>query len=123
MPGVRLPAGCAVSSLNSRPAPLAPGQVTKVPRAAGAVLLAPLVGRLMDWLQQRLGLKTRRAVRQRCGRPWMQARKCRRRLAAEQAAVGSSGAPCCLLQVFGVFVAGCVALALALFGATVLAWA
>lgn len=66
--------------------PFIPPQVTKVPRAAGAVLLAPLVERLIGRLQQRLGLASRRAV-------------------------------------FGVFVAGCIALALAVFGATVLAWA
>jgi hypothetical protein len=39
-------------------------QVTKVFRYAGAVLLAPVAARLLDWTQARLGLQTRgRAVK------------------------------------------------------------
>ncbi|PSC71015.1 TY4B-J: Transposon Ty4-J Gag-Pol poly [Micractinium conductrix] len=60
-------------------------QVTKLPRAAAAVLLAPLVDRGMAWLQRVLGLRTRRAV-------------------------------------FVVFVAACLCLAAAVFGAVVLLW-
>ncbi|KAL4429345.1 hypothetical protein ABPG77_005119 [Micractinium sp. CCAP 211/92] len=37
-------------------------QVTKAPRAAAALFLAPLVDRGMAWLQRSLGLRTRRAV-------------------------------------------------------------
>lgn len=38
-------------------------QVTKAPRAAAALMLAPLVDRGMAWLQRILGLRTRRSVR------------------------------------------------------------
>ncbi|KAL4458659.1 hypothetical protein ABPG75_013524 [Micractinium tetrahymenae] len=60
-------------------------QVTKAPRAAAALMLAPLVDRGMAWLQRSLGLRTRRAV-------------------------------------FLVFVAACLGLAVALFGAVVVLW-
>jgi hypothetical protein len=49
-------------------------QVTKAPRAAAALMLAPLVDRLMGALQEALGLRSRRQVSQvephsgQCGR-------------------------------------------------------
>lgn len=57
----RTPAACRQAHKSGWASPAV--QVTKAPRAAAALMLAPLVERLMEWMQHVLGLKTRRAVR------------------------------------------------------------
>ena len=100
-------------------------QVTKAPRAAAALMLAPLVDRLMGALQRALGLRSRRQVSQ--GRERVEVvapPQCQRQAWFGQCTEDRQHCtPLGVwLQVFFVFVAGCVALALTMFAAVVLAW-
>lgn len=94
-------------------------QVTKVPRAAAALVLAPIVDRLMAWLQRVTKLESRRQVG---GGRRVEASS---GAAAHPAPHPSSPnlAAACTAQVFGWFVACCLGLALTLFSVVVLAWA
>lgn len=99
-------------------------QVTKAPRAAAALMLAPIVDKWIAWLQQRTPLKTRKAVsgegsgpRLRGGLLWPGQRQCFR---VPLQPANPNPTP---LQVFFVFLATCISLAFTVFGATVVAWA
>ena len=107
--------------------------MTKAPRAAAALVLAPLVDRLMGWLQRVCNLQSRRQVgRGGVGKGhsrgpsggangWPARRRGAWPLQAGPRLPGS--APPRPAQVFGWFVACCLGLALTLFSVVVLAWA
>ena len=98
-------------------------QVTKAPRAAAALMLAPLVDLLMGALQRTLGLRSRRQVsRPASGGTEAVGQQCQRGSATAPRTAGIAPPPGRWLQVFFVFVAGCVALALTMFAAVVVAW-
>lgn len=59
------------SALGATSTLLSPPQVTKVPRAAAALVLAPVVDRLMAWLQRVGKLESRRQVRGRAVLRWL----------------------------------------------------
>lgn len=94
-------------------------QVSKAPRAAGALLLAPLVDRLLSLLEARLGLRSRQQVGGHAYSLHMPSR-CRCELL-----LGVEGLRCCSprTQAFLVVLGCCLAFAAALFCGVVLAWA